>query len=88
MAIQASRVVVMVLKETDAGPRPGTRTVSLREAHRRRHGRSALKQPSFNWNATGKYIELLSFEMEVTNILQTKTYELNEEEKLPYHKIC
>ena len=51
----------MALGETDAGPRSGTSTVSPRETHRQRDSRLALKQLSFNWNATGKYVELLNF---------------------------
>ena len=41
---------------------------------RHRHGGPALRQPSFIWNALDEYVKLLSFEMEITNILQTKTY--------------
>ena len=40
----------------------------------------ASSETAINSNAPDKYTELLSFEMEVTNILQTKTYELTEEE--------
>ena len=29
------------------------------------------------------YVELLNFEMEVANVLQTKVYDLNDEEKVP-----
>ena len=32
------------------------------------------------------YVELLNFEIEVTNILQTRTYELNDEVKVPIIK--
>ena len=53
------------------------------EAKGQRHCGPALKQLSFNRNASEKYVELLSFEMEATNILQTKTYKLIEEEKIP-----
>ena len=35
---------------------------------------------------TGKYMELLSFVMEVLDILQTKTFKLIEEEKVPIVK--
>ena len=56
------------------------------EASRHRHSRPSLWQPFFDWNAPDKYVELLSFEMEVMNILQTKTYELNDEEKVPVIK--
>ena len=68
----AATAVVMILREVDAGLRSGASIANLREMHRERYGRSALKQPSSNWNVTDKYVELLNFEMEVTNILQTK----------------
>ena len=69
--------------EADVGPRSGASAASLRKTHPHRHGEAALKQPLLNWNATDKYVELLNFQMEVTNILQTKTYELTEEELVP-----
>ena len=71
-----------MLRVEDVGPRSGAGTASSRAVHRHRHGRPALKQPSFNWNVRGKYVELLNFKMDVTNILQIETYELNEEEKV------
>ena len=77
--IQAATAGVMVLRETEPGPRPSTNIASLREAHRQRHGGAGLKQPSVNWNVRDKHVEILHFEMEVTNILQTKTYEINDE---------
>ena len=40
----------------------------------------------FNWNAPNKHGQLLNSEMKVTKILQTKTYELTEEEKVPIIK--
>ena len=76
----------MALREADAGPKSWPNTDSLREVHRQRHLRSALKQPSFNWNVLVKYVELLNFEMEVTNILEMKMYLLTEEEKVPIIK--
>ena len=33
------------------------------------------------------YFELMKFEMEVTNILETKAYEVTEEERVPVIKI-
>ena len=45
------------------------------EANRARHVRQALRQPAFNWKALDKSIELLNFEMELRNILQTTAYE-------------
>ena len=77
---------VMAKKEADAEYPSGTNTASSGEAHRHRHGRPALRQPSFNWNVPNKYVELLCFEMEVMNILQTKTYKLTVEGKVPMIK--
>ena len=51
-AIQAATAVVMALGEKVEGPRSATNMTSSREVHRQRHGRPALKQPSFKWNAT------------------------------------
>ena len=45
-----------------------------------------MKQPSHNWNAPDKYVELLNFKNDVPNIFQMKTYELTEEEKVPIIK--
>ena len=41
-----------------------------------------VKQPSFDWNSGEKYVELINIEMEVTDILHTKTYELTHEVKV------
>ena len=62
------------------GPRPTTNITIPREPQIQKHGGPALEKLSFNWNAQEKYVELLYFEMEVTNILKTKTYVLAEEE--------
>ena len=77
--------VVMASREADARTRSGASTTSPK-GHKQRHCRPTLNQPSFNWNVTEKYVELLNCEMEATNILQTKTYELAEEEKTPMTK--
>ena len=63
----------MEMREGDLGPTPGINTISLGETFIHRHSRPALMKPSFNWNAPDKYVELLTFEMEVANILQIKT---------------
>ena len=60
--------------------------VNSGEACKHRHGGPALRQPSLKWHAPHKQVKLLSFEMEVSNILQTKTYELNEEDEVPIIK--
>ena len=83
-AIQEATAVVKVMREVDTGHISDANTTSsMWEVCRQRQARPALKQLSFNWNAPDKYIELLSFEMEITNLLQTKMYEWTEEEKVP-----
>ena len=77
-AIQADEAAVIVKRVAAADLASGSNAVSSGEVHRHRHGRPALRQPFFNWNAPGKYLELLGFEMEVLNILQTKMHELTE----------
>ena len=73
---------VMVMGQADSRPTLGTNTVSLGEACRHRHGRPALRQPSFNWITTDKYGELLCFYMVVMNLIQTWTYKLTKENSL------
>ena len=34
-------------------------------------------KPVFNWDAQDRYVKLVNFEMEVTNILESKAYELS-----------
>ena len=41
-----------------------------------------LFQPTFNWKVPDRYVELLNFEMDVTNVLQVYAYDLNDEEKV------
>ena len=72
VAIQAAMAVIMTLSEADVGPRSSATTARLREMHRERAGGPALKLPLFTWNVKDKYVELLNFEMEVTDILQTE----------------
>ena len=80
VAIQAVTAAAIEMRETDAGPLSGTNTAHLREVHRQRHGRPALKQPSFNWNAPGKWVELLNFKKEVTYFKQKYTNLLGKKE--------
>ena len=76
VTIQAATAVVMMLREADVRPTLGNSMANEGEAHRHRHGRPALIQPSFDWNIWDKDIELLSFEIKVMNIPQNKAYEL------------
>ena len=76
VVILAAMAMVMLIRESDAGPVSGMNTASVGEAHRQRHGWLAVKQLVYNWNAPDKYAEFLSFEIKVVNVVQTKTYEL------------
>ena len=62
---QAATAAVILMREADARPTTGTNTFNSGEAPRHGHGWPALRQPYFNWNAPDKYVEFLSFEMEV-----------------------
>ena len=62
-----------MLGDADVGSRSVTNTAILREPQRQRHGAPGLEKPSNNWNVLDKYVELLNFELVVTNIIKTKT---------------
>ena len=76
----------MALKEADMGPATGANMANMGQVHRPRHGRQVLRQLAFYWKAPDRYIELLNLGMEVTNILQTRIHEVNDEEKVPIIK--
>ena len=59
-----------------------TPTASPREAQMQRHDRKVLENPSFNWNAQDRYVELLNTEMETMQTYKTFTNEEKEERKL------
>ena len=71
--ILAATVAVIALKEADTEPTSGASTTNAEEVHRPGHGRPALRQPSFDWKAPDKYVELLNFEIEITNKLKIRT---------------
>ena len=58
------------------------------ESQWQRQGRPDLEKPSFNGNVHDRYVKLLNFEMVVMNILETKVYELNDEEKVQIRRNC
>ena len=81
-AIQEATVVMMVLIGMNVGPHPAP-TASLREPQWQRHSGLALEKPLFNWNVQERCVELLNFEKEVMNILETKAYELTDDGNVP-----
>ena len=76
-AIQANTAVVMSLHQA-----VGVSMANTGEAHLSEHCGQALRQPGLNWKVSDKYIELLNFEMEIMNTLQTRASEVNNDEKV------
>ena len=72
----------MVLREVDVGPTSSASMANAGEGYRHRHGRPSLRFKCFKQNIPDKCVELLSFEMEVMNILQTTIFELNHQKKV------
>ena len=56
------------------------------EPHRPRQAGSTVSQSAFDWNMPDRYVKLLNFKIEVANILQMKSHDLNDEEKMPIIK--
>ena len=80
-AIKAAKLAVRAMREADPPVEPHTRRSIPEEKHRPKT-RPMLSKPVFNWKAPDRYVELLHFAVEVTNMLQAKVYELNEEERV------
>ena len=65
--------------------------VTFRDSHnakqwinqRQRNGGLVLEKLRFNWDMPDRYVELLNFQLEVMNILETRAYEINNEERMP-----
>ena len=87
LAVQAAMVVMTVLRDTEAGSQLTT-MMSHREPQRHKHSGPVLVKPLFNCYMQDRYIELMNFEMEVLNFLETKAYGLFEEENVPVIKNC
>ena len=68
-AVQGAAPVIIALRNADTGPRSATNATRTSALQGQRHGRTALRQLSFNWNAQDNCVE---FEMDITNILQMK----------------
>ena len=39
-------------------------------------------KPGFNWDTPDRNVELLNFQLEVTNIIETRAYEINDEDRI------
>ena len=82
VAIKAVTAVMMTLRDVEAGPWPTTAAIHSKP-QRQRHSGPVLEKLASNWGTQDRYAELMNFKMEVSNILETKAYELSEEEKAP-----
>ena len=61
VAVEAGTAVIMMLRDTDAGPRSAANTAIPRESQRQTHDGPALEKPSFKGNTQDKYVELINF---------------------------
>ena len=68
----ATAAAVRPMREADPSTEPHTRRRSSEEPHNPRQATLMLSQPAFNWKALDRYVELLNFEMEVTNVSKQK----------------
>ena len=86
VVIQAATVIVRAMREADPPTEPHTRRSSPEEPQGPRQAGLMLHQPTFDWKAPDRYVELLNFEMEVANVIQVKLYDLNDKGKVPIIK--
>ena len=79
-AIQAATAVVRAMREAEQPAKPHTRR-SIPEHHR-----PIQVGPELDCEAPGRYFELLNCNIEVSNVLQAKTYHFCNEQKVPIIK--
>ena len=74
VAILAAMAAVRAMREVYLKTEPHTRK-SPEEPHRPRQTGPIKSQPAFDWKVPDRYVELLNFEMEVSDVLQAKAYD-------------
>ena len=79
--MQVATVVMMAFGDTETGTHPATKQ-KQQETQRQRNGRLILKKARFNWDMVGRFVELLNFQPEVTNILETRVLKISDEERI------
>ena len=79
MAVQVATAVMMAFRDTETGPQPATMP-SQWEMQRERKGGLILEKSTLNWDVPVRNVKLLNFKLEVTNILETRAYEIRDEE--------
>ena len=65
VSIQAATATVMNIREANTGPMSGANIANLRSTQTK----TLQTSSEANWNDPDKYVELLDFKMDVTNIL-------------------
>ena len=65
---------MMAFRDTETGPW-SIIMPNQWENQRQRNGGLVLGKPIFNWDMTNRYVQLLNFHLDVTNILETRAYE-------------
>ena len=83
IAIQAATAEVRVMREADMPAELQTSRSLPEEQHRPRQAVPMLSQSAFDWEVPDRYVEILNFEMKVTNVLQAKVCDLSDKEKVP-----
>ena len=85
VAMQAATVVMTAFRDTEPGLQTAT-TQYQWQNQRQRYGGLILEKPRFNCDMPDRYVKLLNFELEVTNILEIRAYRISDEEKVPVIK--
>ena len=83
VAVQEAATVMMVFRDTDTGFLLAS-TPNQHKNQRQRHGGLVLEKLRFNLGIPDRYVELLNFQLEVINILETRAYEVNDKEWIPF----
>ena len=83
VAIQTSTAVMRAFTGTEAGPKPSTMQNQW-ETQRGMEGWYCRNR--FNLDMPDRHVELLNFKLQVTNILETRAYEISCEERIPVIK--
>ena len=84
-AVQTATAVMMTFRDTETGP---SLTTTQNQWKNQRWGnrRLVMEKLRFNWDMPDRHVQLLNFQLEVTDILETKVYEINDDERIPVIK--
>ena len=82
---QTATVVMMAFRDTETGLLPATMQ-NLWETQRQRNEGLVLGKPWFNWDMPDRFVKLLNFQLKMTNILEIRAYEINDEDRIPVIK--